>query len=442
MKIVVLSTFDITPVRDGGQTRYLSVYKNVAKEHDVTLIAYDYRQSDHIKRYKLAERFDVIVFPAAAGDQHHVWHILEKTRRLAHDVLCIREYHFSDEFVRDARQIIGGADVVIASHPYLALLGFGFAKRNAVKIYESHNVEYDIKEQHFRGGLGASQIDSFLDTVFHAERMACREAHFITAVSEIDADRMAQLYDVPRSIVSVAPNGVDCSRYPVWDEASRAELRSKLQIGDKALAVFLGSGYGPNVESYIKSRELLAQAGFDGAVALIGSIAQADRTGWAEVPFDELWFDFVEEDLKIALLSSADFALQLLFSGGGTNLKLFDYMAAGCLIVANEFGARGVAAEGWHVAAQNESDLRALLQSRIWETDRGAEIRAKARAIAHEQFDWAIIAKRITSLFGSRLDIEPLSSDVTRLPANSSAAPAERAAKAEFDAFDLVDQAS
>ncbi|TDX62823.1 glycosyltransferase involved in cell wall biosynthesis [Methylosinus sp. sav-2] len=405
MKIVVLSTFDITPVRDGGQTRYVSVYKNIAKEHDVTLIAYDFKQTDHIRRYKLADRFDVIVFPAAPGDQHHVWHIMEKTRRLAHDVLCIREYHFSDEFVRDARQIIGAADVVIASHPYLALLGFGFAKRNAIKIYEAHNVEYDIKEQHFRGGLGAAQLDSFVDTVYHGERMACREANFVTTVSAHDADRMAQLYDVPRSNITVAPNGVDCSQYPIWDKASRDELRSKLQIGDKTLAVFLGSGYGPNVESYFKARQLLAEAGFDGAVALIGSIAQADRTGWPDVPFDELWFDYVEEDLKIALLSSADIALQLLFSGGGTNLKLFDYMAAGCLIVANDFGARGVSADGWHVAAQNASELQSLLRERVWETERGEAIRAKARAIAKEQFDWSIIAKKITSLFSPRLDM-------------------------------------
>lgn len=399
MKIVVLSTFDITPVRDGGQTRCLSIYRNIAKEHDVTLVAYDFRQSDHIRRYKLAERFDAVVFPAASGDVHHFWHILEKTRRLAHDVLCIREYHFSDEFVHDARQIIGAADVVIASHPYLALLGFGFTKRNAIKIYESHNIEYDIKEQHFRGGLGVMQIDSFLDAVFYAERMACREAHFITVVSERDAERMVQLYDVPQSMVTVAPNGADCSKYPLWDKASRAELRGKLQIDDKPLAAFLGSGYGPNVESYFKARQLLSEAGFDGAVALIGSIAQADRTGWPEVPFDEFWFDFVDEDLKIALLSSADFALQLVFSGGGTNLKLFDYMAAGCLIVANEFGARGVGADGWSVSAQNVTELRALLQSRVWETDRGDAIRAKARAIANEQFDWAIVAEKISSLF-------------------------------------------
>ncbi|MBU3890279.1 glycosyltransferase family 4 protein [Methylosinus sporium] len=399
MKIVVLSTFDITPIRDGGQTRYVSVYKNIAKNHDVTLLAYDYRQSDHIRRYKLADRFDVISFPAATGDQQHFWHILEKTRRLAHDVLCIREYHLSDEFVRDARRIIEAADVVISSHPYLALLGFGFAKRNAIKIYESFNVEFDVKEQHFRGGLCASQLASFMDWVYYAERMACREAHFVTAVSESDAERMAELYDVPRSLITVAPNGVDCSKYPLWDKASRAELRSKLQIGDKPLAVFLGSGYGPNVESYFKARQLLSEAGFDGAVALIGSIAQADRTGWPEVPFDELWFDFVDEDLKIALLSSADFALQLVFSGGGTNLKLFDYMAAGCLIVANEFGARGVGADGWSVFARNATELRALLQSRVWETDRGDAIRAKARAIANEQFDWAIVAEKISSLF-------------------------------------------
>jgi glycosyltransferase involved in cell wall biosynthesis len=421
MKIVVLSTFDITPVRDGGQTRYASVYENVAKEHDVTLLAYEYRQTGHIRRYKLGDRFEVCAFPSAAGDLPHLWYMLEKTRRLAHDVLCIREYHFSDEFVNEARQIIGAADVVIASHPYLALLGFGFAKRNAIKIYESHNVEYDLKVEHFRGGLCESQLDAFVDAVFYAERMACREAHFVTAVSEGDAERLSQLYDTPRSRITVAPNGVDCSKYPIWDKASRNELRSKLQIGgDKPLAVFLGSGYGPNVASYLKSRELLARAGFDGAVALIGSIAQADRSGWPDVPFDELWFDYVEEDLKIALLSSADFALQMVFSGGGTNLKLFDYMAAGCLIVANEFGVRGVAADGWNVVVRDESELRELLQSRLWETDRGDAIRAKARALAKERFVWSIIAETITSLFAPPMDMEQADSDLQRLPASTA----------------------
>lgn len=51
---------------------------------------------------------------------------------------------------------------------------------------------------------------------------------------------------------------------------------------------------------------------------------------------------FLDEADKIRQLRTCTVALNPLFSGAGTNLKMLDYMAAGAPIVASPVGARGL----------------------------------------------------------------------------------------------------
>ncbi|HET8877630.1 MAG TPA: glycosyltransferase, partial [Casimicrobiaceae bacterium] len=51
-----------------------------------------------------------------------------------------------------------------------------------------------------------------------------------------------------------------------------------------------------------------------------------------------------EED-KLQYLQSADIAVNPMFAGSGTNIKMFDFMAAGLPVVATSMGARGICGE-------------------------------------------------------------------------------------------------
>ena len=410
MKILVLSTFDIFPANDGGRMRYTSIYRAIAQDNDVQILAYHLSAGalTHTKRYWLQERLEVVVVPASQADEAMCWDNYSRTSRIAHDILCIRSYGLSDEFRKTACAMIGAADVVIAAHPYLFLVASRYAKRDAVIVYESFNVEYDAKVSHLEGMTDHALKTSLLADVEFIEGLACRQSHYVTAVSASDADRLAQLYGIPRSRITVIPNGVDTMLYPSIAPGEKDSFRRRMGTHDRICGVFVGSGYAPNVASYRRARRMLAEAGFTGVVVLVGSIDAADRSDWEPVAFGEIWLGFVDESLRVAVLSSADFALQLLFEGAGTNLKLFDYMASHTLIVANAFGARGVDGRGWHYPVPDVETLRRFLNDRPWTTKDGARIVTQARTIAEREFDWRTIARRFLILLEGRF-ASPLS---------------------------------
>jgi glycosyltransferase involved in cell wall biosynthesis len=165
-----------------------------------------------------------------------------------------------------------------------------------------------------------------------------------------------------------------------------------LKLHPGLVGIFIGSVYSANVESYRRGRLLLEEAGFRGSMFLVGSINTAPRTDWPEVGFDERWFGFVDDDEKLLLLESADFALQLIYDGAGTNLKLFDYMAAELPIIANAFGSRGVEEEDWFLPVETAADLATTLAALAERPEEAARVAERARRIARERFDWRAIA--------------------------------------------------
>jgi glycosyltransferase involved in cell wall biosynthesis len=392
MRLVVLSTYDIMPVTSGGQARYLNIYNQISTQHDVTIIAYDW-QAQRSKTYHINPKLRVIVPTVLAEDVAQYWEVERRTNRVTHDAQCIRRYKFSQDFHQDLQAAISGTDVVIASHPFLALVGFGYCADHMTKVYEAHNVEFDARAAYYRGASDRAVTDLLLEDVRFGERLAAHEAEYVTAASDGDADRLVELYGVSRCKITIVPNGVEVASYPALDQRDKQLIRDQLSLGSKPFGVFLGGRYMPNIEAYLRIRAMLAEAGYSGTVALIGAMKEASPNDLAPVPFDERWLGFVEEEVKTVLLSSADFALQLMFIGAGTNLKLFEYMAARTLIAANSFGTRGVAGDDWFWRVETSDDLRAFLEKEPWRTAEGEQIAARARTIVEQQFDWSVIAQ-------------------------------------------------
>jgi glycosyltransferase involved in cell wall biosynthesis len=398
MHVVVVSTYDIMPVTSGGQARYMNIYSQISTQHDVTIIAYD-RHAERRKTYNINPRLKVIVLGFLAEDAARFWELERRTNRVAHDVLCIRRYKFSQEFHHVLQPAVSSADVVVASHPFLALAAFGYCTDHITKVYEAHNVELDARTAYYQGASDPAVTNQLLEDVRFGERLAAHEADYVTAISLSDADRFVELYGIPRSKIVIVPNGVDVASYPALDQRDKQLVRDHLSLGSKSFGVFVGSRYKPNIEAYLTIRAMLAEARYAGAVALIGTMKDGIPDDLAPAPFEERWLGFVEEDVKTLLLSTADFALHLMFSGAGTNLKLFDYMAARTLTAGNALGTRGVGGDDWFWQVETTDDLRSFLEKEPWRTAEGEQITARARTIVEEQFDWSIIARVLARIF-------------------------------------------
>lgn len=398
MRIAVFSTYDVSPGENGGEARYLAIYSRLAKIHDVRIVAYHAGTSHPSATQRLAPRFTNVVCGISEADKGLLHSLFSQTGRYLHDILCIEDYSFTDEFRAAARSAVDWADAIVVSHPYLAPVVYPLCRRNHLRVHEAHNVEFDAKTSYLKGSRSPALIPRFLDQVAFAERLAVSSADIVATVSAGDAQRISELYDYPSSKVMVAPNGVTSADYDGVPKEAIAAMRRTMAAPD-GIGVFIGSAYGPNIDSYKQARLWLDAAGFTGRVIVLGRMIEARDDSWPPVSFSESWLGFVDLETKILLMRSADFALQVVTSGGGTNLKIFEYMAAGLPIIANDFGARGISGDGWALRANNVEELARLVTSRAWAAPGGASAAKKAKSIVNETYDWDIVARRYAGVF-------------------------------------------
>ncbi|CAO4172720.1 glycosyltransferase [Methylorubrum aminovorans] len=394
MRITVLSTFDVWPPRDGGQTRYINIWRNFSREHKITIIAYEFRNLLAERRYKIDDHVEVIVPVASESDARHFQFMMDRTGLWLHDILCLSDYEFSSSFLRCLGEQIRSCDLLVASHPYLAKVAFPLAPSYVALAYESHNVELDIKADYLHRCSDKSLASALIAEVKDGEGYAIRQADVVSAVSRGDLNRFAQLYDLNADAAIVVPNGANIRQDCLLKADEQIEVRRLIKRERGLLGIFLGSGFAANVDSYKCGRQMLEAAGFRGTMLLVGSIDKAQRDDWPTVSFDEVWLGFVDEEVRDVLLSAADFALHLMFSGAGTNLKLFDYMGAGVPIIANSFGRRGVAHSGWCLEAEDAQELAVVLACLSEARPAALAVAKIAREIAFSEFDWGGIAKR------------------------------------------------
>jgi hypothetical protein len=116
------------------------------------------------------------------------------------------------------------------------------------------------------------------------------------------------------------------------------------------------------------------------------------------VPDNVLLVGIVSEEARNVWLQVARVALNPMLYGGGTNLKLLDYFAAGTPVVSTESGIRGTGAVANRARARGR-------QSTGWRGRSGPllpvaatieRMTREARALAEESFDWRSSASAST----------------------------------------------
>jgi glycosyltransferase involved in cell wall biosynthesis len=309
-----------------------------------------------------------------------------------HDILCASEYGFSPEFHREVRTALDWADTVVLLHPFLAPLVTPLCRARHLKIYESLNNDARTKRRYYADSRDPACAAKLVADTFWCESLAIDTADIVLAVSEDDARSFVDDYAADARKVKVVANGVDVAAQDRISPEAKAEFRERAGLSGRDVGVFIGSAYGPNVASYRMARQWLHAAGFTGVMLIVGKISEAYDKTWPKVGFTEEWRGFVDDETKRLLTGAADFALHLVTEGGGTNIKLFDYMASGVPIIANKFGTRGVDEDGWFIPADSLMDLRQVVGARTWASKEAAAAATRAHDIALRRFDWSAIA--------------------------------------------------
>jgi glycosyltransferase involved in cell wall biosynthesis len=294
----------------------------------------------------------------------------------------------SSDFITTVRQEAKKADVIIISHPWLyPSLKTEVNLRNKLLIYDSHNCEAILRQQI----LGTSPFaNCIVNMVKFIEKELCEECDFILACSEIDKDKFEELYGVNPEKIEIFPNGVDANSIQPVDDTSRANYKTQLKLTQKT-AIFIGSEYPPNVEAGNYIIDTLAVECPEVTFLIVGGVG--NKLNAQERKNVKICGMVSDEDKKRLLLAS-DLAINPMMHGSGTNIKMFDFLAAGLPTISTPIGARGIENKGSFIV----TDLSGFSYN-IHEIFNDEELYRKlstdGRNLVERCYDWNQISKKL-----------------------------------------------
>ena len=382
--LAIPTTVGLSKPQSGGQNRFCNLVKCQAAHNRIVVL-----EPDHLH----AESDDDVA-------QVYTYRDIEAFQR---KLSIFRD--INPDFIRKAARVIRdeGIDLVQITHPSGAMaarmLGL-LTRRKITIVYDAHNVESEFIQQTFANHGHYSPLERRLIPAYTnlLERVSCRYLFdHITAVSDNDADTFRRMYHLKDGTVSVVPSG--CSIRPRISDEARNTIREEMGLCPTDIAVFFHGLYGhpPNREGFDLIQTYIAPhfADTDPNVSFL--------VGGTQVPeFEEANVRSLGFITDIQNIAGADIAIVPLRSGGGTKLKIFDYMSAGLPIVTTKKGIEGIDAENYEhaiIVDDIDEDFIAGIRYLIERKDERKRIGDNARALAEAKYDWRIIGGNLENLY-------------------------------------------
>jgi glycosyltransferase involved in cell wall biosynthesis len=335
-KIIVVSGNRIAPAATGGQVRTISIARALARSgHSVHIFSTAGRREDYqgarLRRGTVLESaieprlkestylgltFGIMQTLARRLDYPRVW----QHRMLANGMIP-----------KQLKQALREADIVMSDLPYCPPIPGPWRAKPWYLI--SHNLEHKLLEQssarqrraaNWMRGIEGAAPQTYTDILSCAEE----DQTFFRA-----HDTRSQLR------VPMVRCGVDPALYAFSPEL-RPQMRAKLGLTDAdRVLIFSGSGFAPNVEALREIKEFCrAEAEFMARnrvyFLVVGSVSPAAYRDGALIvtgPVPEV----------VPYFAASDAGVNLVTRGSGSNVKLFEYLAARLPVISTVFGVRG-----------------------------------------------------------------------------------------------------
>lgn len=382
-KITLACTFPIYPPRGGGQARIYHLFKALAASYDVEIVSFT-RHGEPAFEEEIAPHMWETRIPESLAHHQLEEKMHNRIGFAVTDMAMPLLSRYTPEYGRALKRVIMDSDIVVLSHPYLLHEVQKYLEGRPL-IYEAQDVEYIIK----KGMLPDSpEGREFLNLVRGTEEECCRAASLIAVCSHEDAEKLSRLYDIPLDRMAVVPNGVDTQSIPFTDVKARQAIKERMGLDKQKIALFMGSWHPPNLEA-CRLIFRFAKETPDIQYLLMGS--QCHAFIGQHLPPNVGLMGIVSEEEKEKVFAAADVALNPVISGSGTNLKMFDYMAAGLPVITTPFGARGIE-DTSHLIIADIDEMAAVIEKTV-KGELELERRVKAaRRYVEENYDWAILA--------------------------------------------------
>ena len=383
-KIVVTITFSIFPPQNGGQARVFGLYKNLAKNYDIEIIALG-AASEFARKQTIAPGLTEIVIPKSLEHEQKEMELSARTGIPITDIGMMLYHKLTPGYMEAVQKSALDAEYIIVCHPYT----YEIVKKtcpNKKIAYEAQDVEYLIKKEMLKDNEYNAEI---LQQLYDLEKQCCIDSKFIMTCSESDKKTLAQLYEVSTDKILTVPNGVDCEEIKFINVEKRKANKERLNIMDKTIGVFMGSWHKPNLDAAEKIINIAPQCP-NTIFLLMGSQCAYFKN--YNLPTNVGLLGLISEEEMDRVFSAVDFALNPMESGSGTNLKMFDYMARGLPIITTEFGTRGIKNKELFLVSDVEHMVEIINGFNLDECSIRID---EARKYVVEAFDWSIISRKV-----------------------------------------------
>lgn len=391
LRVAVLDMQPIDPPVGGGRLRLLGLYHDLGPQIETSYVGTFDWPGEAPRDQFLSPTLRETLMPLSAAHFRAAADLGQAAGgKTVIDSAFHRQVHLSPEYLATAQAAIEAADVVVYSHPWLHPPTAPFLDRSRqLVVYDSQNVEGILRMKLLDDGAAGTDV---VREVVRIERNLCLAADLVLACSPDDARGFERLYGLSPAKIRIVPNGAFTERRPPATAAGKAAAKRKLGLKATPLAIFLGSAYDPNVEAARYIIDDLAPKVPQVKFAIVGGVGQALK---GKVPGNVVVTGSVSEADKAAWLDAADIAVNPMFSGSGTNIKMLDFMAAGLPVIATPTGARGIetSAEAFRVA--KPQDIAAAVTSLSENQTMRDQIGATAIAQVRRFYSWERISANL-----------------------------------------------
>jgi len=207
---------------------------------------------------------------------------------------------------------------------------------------------------------------------------------------------LIQLYKIDTEKIAVIPNGVDTGRIQYISDNERITQKKLCNLENTHTILFVGSWHPPNLEALKFIVKNLLPKLPNTKLLLVGSIEDYYLSDVGKLPDNVLAFGVVDELEKYEIYKLADIAINPMFSGSGTNIKMLDYFSAGIPVVTTETGARGLTIEHNKEAIICSTDTMLQLILQLMRDQKLQDtLKKNARTIVESAFSWDRIVRDI-----------------------------------------------
>jgi hypothetical protein len=190
-------------------------------------------------------------------------------------------------------------------------------------IFRSLHVEYD--QQIWANKYSTLRHpQAYAEKVFRMEKLACKSADQILALTQYDAYRLCSLYGVDKNKIAILP--------VCFPDAYLAANYLPRERG-KSSALYVGTCPIDSVERFVLMMNNFPNITFH----IVGRVGY-DLTGCGE---NVIIHGIVSEEEKQSILANCDFALNLTHMVSGMNTKMLDYFSMGIPVISTIEGVRG-----------------------------------------------------------------------------------------------------